>query len=392
MPHIDRDFYTLHTDVDGQNAEITMYGTIVETVPRDYWTGEPKPGEYITADQFLEDINRLSGCKTITIRMNSCGGDAVVSIMIHNRLRELSRGGAHLTCIVDGMAMSGGSIIMCACDEVQVNPSSLIMIHKCWSFVFGAYNADELRDMARANDAYDQAQVAAYVRKTGMSEDELLQMMSEETYMTGAEAVEHGFADSLLDDAEATPIAASADRRIIFVSGGRSIHLPQGISAPENIPEVTPEVDATPAPAATNIPEEGSGTEGGHVIMTLEELMTAEPELVEQIRASGNEAAVNAERQRIADIDQIAGLYSAEMVNEAKYGQTPCTAQELAYRAAQQAAQAGSAFLTNLEIDAGEGGAQSVGAVTPPDANAHPKTESEKMSDARAKLKALKGE
>ena len=126
--------------------------------------------------------------------------------------------------------------------------------------------------------------------------------------------------------------------------------------------------------------------------MTLEELMTAEPELVEQIRASGNEAAVNAERQRIADIDQIAGLYSAEMVNEAKYGQTPCTAQELAYRAAQQAAQAGSAFLTNLEIDAGEGGAQSVGAVTPPDANAHPKTESEKMSDARAKLKALKGE
>lgn len=120
----------------GNSAEITMYGDIYEQQPTNWW-GEPIEGQYILLSEFLEDLKQISSCKNITIRMNSYGGDAGASNMIHNRLRELSRSGAKLTCIVDGVAMSGGSIIMCACDTVKVNPSSIIMIHKCWQFLFG---------------------------------------------------------------------------------------------------------------------------------------------------------------------------------------------------------------------------------------------------------------
>lgn len=56
------------------------------------------------------------------------------------------------------------------------------------------------------------------------------------------------------------------------------------------------------------------------------------------------DAAVSAERHRLEEIDQIAGLFNAEMVHEAKYGATACDARELAFRAAKQAHPAGPRF------------------------------------------------
>ncbi|MDN8688507.1 ATP-dependent Clp protease proteolytic subunit, partial [Staphylococcus aureus] len=81
---------------------------------------------------------------------------------------------------------------------------------KCWSFIWGAYNAEDLRKAADVNDAWDKSQVSIYRRKTGLSETVLLHMMADTTYMTGKEAVEKGFADELLDDAEPLEISASA--------------------------------------------------------------------------------------------------------------------------------------------------------------------------------------
>ena len=185
---------------DGVSAELTLYGDIYETQPTDPWTGNPIKGQFILLDEFLADLKQIEGCKEITVRMNSYGGDAGVSTTIHNRLRELSRNGAKITCVVDGVAMSGGSIIMCAADTVKAYPSSLIMIHKCWSFLFGGYNADEMREMATTNDAWDKMQSEVYQRKTGLSNAVVLHMMADTTYMTGREAKEKGFVDELLDD------------------------------------------------------------------------------------------------------------------------------------------------------------------------------------------------
>lgn len=216
---------------DGAEAELTLYGDIVESQPVDYWTGEPIEGTFIVLDEFLDDLKAIEGVQRLTIRMNSYGGDAIVADVIHNRLREMQRAGTEITCIVDGVAMSGGSLIMCACDNVEVNPSSLIMIHNAWQFMFGGYNVDDLMKAAEALDAADRMQAAIYVRKTGLPEAEIRAMMAETTYMTGAEAVEKGFADKLIDDAEPLRIAASADRRTLFV-GKRTLHLAPGMTAP----------------------------------------------------------------------------------------------------------------------------------------------------------------
>lgn len=224
------------TSVDGSSAELTMYGDIYESQPVD-WYGNPIEGQFVTLSEFLEDLKSIENCKDITIRINSYGGDAGVSNTIHNRLRELSRAGTKLTCIVDGVAMSGGSLIMCACDTVKANPSSLIMIHKCWSFLWGGYNADELWEQAKSLEAWDQMQAEIYKRKTGLSDSEILRMMGETTYMTGREAFDKGFVDEILEDAEPVDIAASADGKNLYVRG-RQIHLAPGLLAPDIIPEV----------------------------------------------------------------------------------------------------------------------------------------------------------
>ena len=391
--HIDRGPYSMKME-DGVNAEITMYGEVVERHPTNWWTGEKLEGDFIAQDDFLQDLNNLAGAKSLTIRMNSVGGDALVGMVIHNRLRELSAKGMYLICIVDGAAMSAASVIMSACDEVRINPASLVMIHRCWGYLWGGYNADDLRESANMFDAYDRAAVTTYQRKTKLGEDELLRLMSETTYLTGREAVEKGFADTVIEDAEPLNIAASADGRSLFVRG-RQFHLTPGMFAPETIPTVTPEAEA---PVETNIqkPAQTGGQNGGNIMAkTLEELRTENPSLAEQlmaearaaVSASGAPAApaipaapaatppvtpsaqgaetvdpAQAERQRLQDIDALAGVFDAETIKAAKYGEHPCTAKEMVYAAAQKAAQQGQKFLAALVADTDSSGAQAVGA------------------------------
>ena len=69
---IDKGVYAMSMD-EARNAEITMYGQIVERQPTNWWTGEPIPGNYIIQDEFLADLNSISKAKSVTIRMNSLG-------------------------------------------------------------------------------------------------------------------------------------------------------------------------------------------------------------------------------------------------------------------------------------------------------------------------------
>ena len=48
---IQRPCYAM-ASTDGQTADITMYGEIVETQPIDWWTDEPIPGQYIIESEF----------------------------------------------------------------------------------------------------------------------------------------------------------------------------------------------------------------------------------------------------------------------------------------------------------------------------------------------------
>ena len=102
-------------------------------------------------------------------------------------------------------------------------------------------------------------------------------------------------------------------------------------------------------------------------IKTVDELKAAFPELVAQVensaKASGNTAGIEAERARIQGIEAIeAAIGDKELVNSAKYGDTPLTAEQLAFKAMQAQAAIGATVLANLEKDAQASGVEGVAA------------------------------
>lgn len=134
----------------------------------------------------------------------------------------------------------------------------------------------------------------------------------------------------------------------------------------------------------------------------LEELRKENPELALQVEAdiraslvSENDEnrnnAVAAERQRLAEIDEIASLYDDNTVREAKYGENACNASELALRAAKEAAKTGAAFMAGALRDTQASGAGNVTSAPVPDdaPEGEPKSAEERMARARDSVKTL---
>ena len=397
MAKITRECYALKSDDKRGEAELTFFGNVVKTRPLEYdfenHTIRKSTSNYIVEEEFLKDLKEIEKCDKLNIRVNSLGGDVTAALTIHNRLRELADSGTEISCVVDGIAMSAGSMIMCAADKITASSSALIMIHKCLAWRFDYMNADELRKLAEEQDEYDKAIAACYVRKTGKSEEEILSLMAKETYMTSAEAKSLGFIDEI-SGGKSVDIAACADKRSLIVSG--MMFDLMGAPLPENLKTV-----ALPDTGVTDT----KNTEGGRIMATnFDELLKENPALAaaveKELTAKANaaaktdtEKAVEAERTRLAEIDKIAGQCSAEQVEEAKYGKKACTAQELAYRMLLENAEKGKMYLDNLSADAKAANTEKIpAAVAPEDAAEENLSDEEKMERAMAAVAQALGE
>ncbi len=355
--------------ISDDEGEITLYGDVLSQQPVDWWTGEPEPGLYITPEGFMEDLAAVKDKSKITVKLNSCGGDLYTGIAIHNALKALS---GEVNVIVEGIAASAASVIMCAGDTVTVYPGSLIMIHGVSVLLWDYMNIPDMKQLIKGMDASERAVAEIYNAKTGIETDTLRGMMTKETWLTGREAIEKGFADVLCEGEGGPDMSMSADRKVLMVNGVR--HNIEGL---HNVPGAIPvSAHATPPAAKPGVNKNPTANaaepkEGGNTPMTPEELRAAHPEAVAQIEQAARNAAqaqagadaVAAERQRLADIDSIAAsIPDQQLVNDAKYGANPCTAQELCFRVMQQSAAAGQTFLANYAQDGAASGAATVGA------------------------------
>lgn len=138
--------------------------------------------------------------------------------------------------------------------------------------------------------------------------------------------------------------------------------------------------------------------------MTLEELRAQYPDEIAQAEAAARasvdhadavNAAIQAERARMQEIDEVAGLLNPTDVQQAKYGDKPCTAADLLMAAAKSAAKQGKKFLADLASDSEDSGAENVGAAPRPvegeEAGETGKTPEARMAAARANVAELLG-
>jgi ATP-dependent Clp protease protease subunit len=80
-------------------------------------------------------------------------------------------------------------------DERIMNESSLLMIHNAWTMAVG--NSAELRKQADDLEKITQASVEAYKSHSSISEEEIKELMDNETWILPEEALSYGFATTV---------------------------------------------------------------------------------------------------------------------------------------------------------------------------------------------------
>ena len=135
---------------------------------------------------FLADLK--VGEKAV-IEINSPGGLVIAGIEMANAIKNSK---AHLIAHVTGIAASMASAIACACDEIQMEEASFLMIHDPWMDVAG--NAEQLRKDAAWLDQCKAVCMSFYRGKFSCGEEKLAELMSAETWYTGKECLENGLA------------------------------------------------------------------------------------------------------------------------------------------------------------------------------------------------------
>ncbi|WP_333847644.1 head maturation protease, ClpP-related [Phaeobacter italicus] len=282
------------------NGEIVLEGYI-----HDHETCEWMGAGYFSARMVRDALSSFSG--DVTVRVNSNGGDPFEG--------EAARAAfeAHtgkVTVLVNGMAASAASLLIMGADQIELSAGSFIMIHDpsggCWGTA-EAHEAEAERLRTLASTYAD-----VYADRSGLSSEEVKAMMTAETYMNAAKAVETGFADAVIgnpksDVPEAEAIAAvqtqmARDHRQFLT---RMQHFRASGSKPDAKPKVsmtnsqeahempkdTNQQTTNPTPSAT--PPEGAAPS------------------TTMANASEIEQAVMAERQRQSAIRTMAAPFLA---------------------------------------------------------------------------------
>jgi ATP-dependent protease ClpP protease subunit len=151
-------------------------------------------GDGISARMVVEALQGING--DIGIRLNTPGGDVFEGLAIYNAFNRYD-GGRKLVS-VDGAALSIGSVIAMAGDDIEMAENSMMMIHNTAMYTFGDSN-----DLRAAADKLDTAKgqiVGIYAARTGMEADKISAMMDEETWMTAQQALDMGFCTSVLQN------------------------------------------------------------------------------------------------------------------------------------------------------------------------------------------------
>lgn len=150
----------------------------------------------VTSRDFRNKLKETSG--DIKLRINSPGGSVTDGIAIYNDL--LAHKGT-VRVEITGVAASIASIIAMAGKEIAIAENAFMMIHNSWSVAVG--NKDDFTDIAALLAKIDDSMARTYASRSGTGVRSIKQMMDDETWMTGKEAKEAGFATEILKPVEA---------------------------------------------------------------------------------------------------------------------------------------------------------------------------------------------
>ena len=270
---------------DDKNAELMLYGDIAES----FW------GDTISAKEVTEYLTDLD-VENINVYINSNGGVVDTAIAINNALR---RHKAKVTVNIDGIAASAATLITCAGDTVRMPKNALFMIHNPLTIAMG--DSEEMRKQADVLEKHKNSILETYLQKVNIDKEKLSELMDNETWLSAEEALEYGFIDEIIENADIQVV----ENKVI------SNNMVFNMAEFKNF-----NVDK-------NIKNNGKGSEK----MTIEEIKNKFPDIYAEIINEGKEIGIKEERTRIQEIEDLG--YNHEVVNKAKF-EEPKNARDLA--------------------------------------------------------------
>lgn len=194
----------------------------------------------------VEDaLNNSDG--DVEVDIASGGGSVFAASEIYTMLKAYS---GKVVVNIQGLAASAASVIAMAGDEINMSPTSQMMIHKASTVSAG--NADDFAHDSKMLDVTDQSIVNAYAAKTGMDRDDILQLMSNETWMTAQDAVDKGFADNISTGAKQPQLINAVGTPVISnnaISKIKTLLAKSRSDKPENKAEKPVNTEEKPAPS-----------------------------------------------------------------------------------------------------------------------------------------------
>ena len=290
-------FWEIKNDA-GADAELLLYGAISDRS----WSSDD-----VTPRLFAEELHALGG-KSLTVRINSPGGDVFAAQSIYNQLRTY---GGRVTVRIDGLAASAATIVACAGDTVIMPTNALYMIHNPATVTVG--DAAEMRTAADVLDTVRETIVNVYQKRTGehLTAEELTAMMDDETWMTAQEALAYGFVDQIDEKSSVTNRMKDGLLIVNTVSCdlGKFRHADKVRELLNRKDKVTPMGENT----------------GNELVNKIRDLLGGGPakdqSKQESVQAASTEDAVQAERQRLLALDALDDRTNAavtKIVNLAK--------------------------------------------------------------------------
>ena len=319
--------------------------------------------EYASPKKLKEDLEAADN-EDIVIEINSSGGVCAAGMEMYQAIMEY-QGNVTAHVIV---AASAATLPACAADKTLMSDAAIFMIHNTQSSVSGDY-----RDMQMSSDAlreFNEGLINAYVRKTGLSRDEIQTLMDNDTYMSPQTAIEKHFADGYICGdpnrteqtadinimgvvaAATAPVIIPEDKLLELASAIKQIE--EKNSRPDNKGVAPVQPQNTGENAVSDTP---TNSKGGNEKMTLNEFLKENPEAQTEMDAM-----------------------LATMLDDAKYGENQLDGPALAYKALAEGNKIAESYMSAAEADANDSGVRDVGTGKPDTGETDNTTDEDEMA------------
>lgn len=174
----------IKASVSTEEDKLFLYGTI-----GDAWDG-------VTLEYVRRMSSRLDKTK-LTVHINSYGGDATEGVAIRNYIKSTFD---EVDVVIDGIAASAASVIATCGNTLTMPSGTTFMIHNPWAYVIG--NKSDLQKEIGALESLEQSYRDIYMERFNGTEDELGELMENESWLTAEQAETFGFATKTVKDGD----------------------------------------------------------------------------------------------------------------------------------------------------------------------------------------------